>query len=136
MAIKRKMSESVYGIVLQRLNDMVKATLPESQSPGVDLIPIGSTPVTRCRRQARIKVSSALRSSRRTMRSERIQGDERGAYVVLLRFSVTEHGMAYGARALGSRSRHSSRGSDVPPGSAGKPCAGQRAAGNRMFRNR
>lgn len=132
MVIKRKMSESVYGIVLQRLNDMAKATLPESQSPGVDLTPAGSTPVTQRRRQARIKLSSALRSGRRTMRSERIQGDEREAYVVLLCFSVTEHGMAYGARALWSRSRHSSRGSHAPPRRVGKPRTGRRAAGNQM----
>ena len=86
MVIKRKMLESVYGLVPQRLNDRAKATLPESQSPEVDLTPAGSTLVTQRRRQAQIKLSSALRSGRRTMRSERIQGDERGAYVVLLAF--------------------------------------------------
>jgi hypothetical protein len=79
MVIKRKMSESMYGVVLQRLNDRAKATLPESQSPGVDLTPAGSTPVTQRRRQARIKVLSALRSDWRTMRRERIQGDGRKA---------------------------------------------------------
>jgi len=136
MVIKRKMSESVYGLVPQRLNDRAKATLPESQSPEVDFTPAGSTLVTQRRRQAQIKLSSALRSGRRAMRSERIQGDERGAYVVLLCFSVTEHGMAYGARALWSRSRHSSRGSHAPPRRVGKPHTRQRAAGNQMFRDR
>jgi hypothetical protein len=51
------------------------------------------------------------------MGSEHIQGDEGGAYVALACFSMMHHGMAYGARALGSRSRHSSRGSHAPPGS-------------------
>ena len=36
MAGKREMSEDVYGIVLQRLRDMVKAGLPESQCPVVE----------------------------------------------------------------------------------------------------
>ncbi len=97
MVVKQKMTEGVYIIVLQRLNDRAKAKLPESQSPGVEFTSVGSTPVTQRRRQARIRLSSALRSGRRTMRNERIQGDEREAYVVLLRFSMTEHGMAYGA---------------------------------------
>jgi hypothetical protein len=94
------MTEGVYAIVLQRLNDRAKAKLPESQSSGVDLTSAGSKPATRRRRQAWINLSSALRPGRRTMRHERIQGDEREAYVVLLRFPMTEHGMAYGARAL------------------------------------
>ena len=38
------------------------------------------------------------------MRSERMQGDERDTYVALEYSSMTKHGMAYGARALGSRS--------------------------------
>ncbi len=53
-----------------------------------------------------------------------------------IRCSVTEHGMAYRARALWSRSPHSSRGSNAPPGSAGEPRTGRRVAGNRMYRNR
>ena len=32
---KREMSEDVYGMVLQRLRDMVKAGLPEPQCPVV-----------------------------------------------------------------------------------------------------
>ena len=64
------------------------------------------------------------------MRNERIQGHEQGAYVVLGRFSMTEHGMTYGTRVLGSRSRNSSRGSYAPPGSAVPPRAGRSATGN------
>ena len=37
MTGKREMSEDVYGMVLQRLRDMVKAGLPESQCPVVEL---------------------------------------------------------------------------------------------------
>ncbi len=33
---KREMTEDVYGVVLQRLRDMVKAGLPESQCPVVE----------------------------------------------------------------------------------------------------
>ena len=72
------------------------------------------------------------RLARWPMRSERIKGHEWGAYVVLGRSSVTEHGMAYGPRGLRSRSANSSRGRDVPPGSAGKPRAGRSGAGGRM----
>ena len=35
MAIKREISEDVYDMVLQHLNDMVKAKPPESQFPVV-----------------------------------------------------------------------------------------------------
>jgi hypothetical protein len=35
MMIKREMPENVYGRFLQHLNDMVKAKLPEFQSPVV-----------------------------------------------------------------------------------------------------
>src|SRR6266849_9752782 len=58
------------------------------------------------------------------MPSEGIQGYEWGAYVVLARSFVTEHGMAYGARALGSRSANSTRGRHAPPGRTGEPCTG------------
>ena len=67
------------------------------------------------------------------MRNERIEGHEWGAYVVLVRSSVTEHGMAYGPRGLRSRSANSSRGRNVPPGSAGKPRAGRSGVGGRRM---
>jgi hypothetical protein len=35
MMIKRRISEDVYDMALQHLNDMVKAKLPELQSPVV-----------------------------------------------------------------------------------------------------
>jgi hypothetical protein len=37
MVGKREMSEDVYGMVLQRLRDRVRAGLPKSQCPGVEL---------------------------------------------------------------------------------------------------
>jgi hypothetical protein len=37
MAGKREMSEDVYGMVLQRLRDMVRAELCEPQCPVVEL---------------------------------------------------------------------------------------------------
>ena len=53
---------------------------------------------------------------------------------MLVRSSVTEHGMAYGPRGLGSRSSNSSRGSDAPPGSAGEPHARRSGAGGRLVK--
>ena len=96
----------------------------------------GTTSLTRCHRHAWNRVSSRLRSGRWAMRSERMQGDERDAYVVRARSSMTHHGMAYGARALGSRSRRRSRGSHAPPGSARRSRTRQRAAGNQMNTHR
>ena len=51
------------------------------------------------------------------------------------RSSVTEHGMAYGARALGSRSANSTRGRNDPPGRTGEPCTGGSGTGGRMTRS-
>ena len=65
------------------------------------------------------------------MRRERIQGDERGAYVVLETFLDDAHGIAYGTRVLGGR-RASTRGSDVLPGGTGEPCTGGSGPGDRM----
>ena len=48
MVIKQGISEDVYDIVLQHLNDMVKAKLPELQPPVVEPTLVGSTFVTRC----------------------------------------------------------------------------------------
>jgi hypothetical protein len=69
------------------------------------------------------------------MSSELIQGHEWEAYVVLVHSSVTEHGMAYGARAPGSRSRDSSRGSYAPPGRTGEPFTGQSTTGGSRVSN-
>ena len=48
---------------------------------------------------------------------------------MLVRSSVTEHGMAYGPRGLRSRSSNSSRGRDAPPGRTGEPSTGRSGAG-------
>ena len=66
------------------------------------------------------------------MPSEGIEGDEWGAYVVLARFPVTEHGMACRTRVPRSRSANSTRGSHVPPGRTGEPCTGGSGTGGRM----
>src|SRR5205807_3979164 len=57
------------------------------------------------------------------MDNESIQGDERSTYVVLGQLSSWEREIAYGARALGQRSRHSSP-------RLGKPITWRRAAGD------
>ena len=130
MALKRRTREDVYRVALQRLNDMAKATLLEPECPAVDRTSFGSTFGHRCRREARVRRLPASRSDRRAMRTERIQGHEQGAYVVLGRFSMTEHGMTYRTRVPGSRSRNSSRGSNAPPGNAVPPRTGRSATGN------
>jgi hypothetical protein len=66
------------------------------------------------------------------MRSERIEGHEWGTYVALARSSVTEHGMAYRARARRARSAKSTRGGDVPPGHTGEPWTGGSGTGGWM----
>jgi len=68
------------------------------------------------------------------MPSEGIEGDEWGAYVVLGRFAVTEHGMACRTRVPGSRSANSPRGSHAPPGRTGEPYTGGSGTGGRMLR--
>ena len=68
------------------------------------------------------------------MPSEGIQGDEWGAYVVLVRFAVTEHGMACRTRVPRSRSAKSTRGNHAPPGRTGEPCTGGSGTGGQMSR--
>ena len=69
------------------------------------------------------------------MPSEGIEGDEWGAYVVLARFAVTEHGMACRTRVPRSRSANSTRGGNGPPGRTGEPCTGGSGTGGRMTRS-
>jgi len=52
------------------------------------------------------------------------------------RFAVTEHGMAYGARALRLRSPNSSRGSDAPPGRTRESSTGRSGTGDSIRSNR
>jgi hypothetical protein len=66
------------------------------------------------------------------MRNEHIEGHEWGTYVALVRSTVTEHGMAYRARARRSRSANSTRGGHVPPGHTGEPCTGGSGTGGWM----
>jgi len=68
------------------------------------------------------------------MRNERIEGHEWGTYVALARSSVTEHGMAYRARARRPRSANSTRGGNVPPGHTGEPCTGGSGTGGWIAR--
>src|SRR5512132_3816403 len=97
---------------------------------------VGSTSVRRRHRQPQVKLSLVVRLGRGPMASEAIQGHECGAYVALGRFAVTEHGMAYGARALRLRSPNSSRGRHAPPGRTGKPSAGRSGTGDSIRSNR
>src|SRR4030095_7287149 len=75
-----------------------------------------------------------VRPAQWAMPNEGIEGDEWGAYVVLARFAVTEHGMACRTRVPGSRSANSTRGRHAPPGRTGEPCTGGSGTGGRMPR--
>ena len=117
MLVKRGMTEDVYGMALQRLNDRAKAGLPEPQSPGVEC---AHSSVARLHADAlgygqlNFRWPDALCMGRWPMRP--FKGMNGETYVALGRFAVTEHGIAYGARALWRRSPHSSRGRHAPPG--------------------
>jgi len=50
MFVKRGTAEDVYGVALQRLSDMAKAGLPESQFQWWNRTLIGSTSERRCHR--------------------------------------------------------------------------------------
>jgi hypothetical protein len=132
MLLKRGGAEDVYGMALQRLRDRVRAGLPKSQSPGVEY---SHSPVARLSADAResprlaFRRGYALLTGRCPMRA--FKGMSGGPTSRSLRLAVTEHGMAYGARALGSRSRGSSRGSHAPPGDTGEPCTGRSTTGGR-----
>src|SRR5260370_605989 len=96
---------------------------------------VGSTSVARRHREPWVRLLLMVHPAPWPMPSEGIQGDEWGAYVVLARSSVTEHGMASRTRVRGSRSAHSTRGSDAPPGRTGEPCTGGSGTGGRMPRS-
>jgi hypothetical protein len=105
MTGKRERSEDVYGMVPQRLRDMVKAGLPASQCPVVELSHSSVARLeTRRHRESWVKVSLMVRLARWTMPNEGIEGHEWGTYVALARFSGAEHGRAYKSRDSRSRS--------------------------------
>jgi len=140
MLRKREQAEDVYAsLVPQDPRDMVRATLLESQFPGAQRAasrlprPQAGPPFNRPRcsgsGHTRFKVWIWQLSGRWTMDTESIQGNERGTYVALSHPTATNHGIAYGARALWRRSFHSSRRSNDRPGRTGKPSTGRREAG-------
>ena len=63
------------------------------------------------------------------MGNESIEGDERGPYLMLERIHPTECGIAYTLRDAWRQSFRRTRGSDDPPGSAGKRHTRGRKAG-------
>ena len=90
---------------------------------------VGSTSETDAIGSQRSDFRRMVRLVRWAMRSERMQGHEWGAYVVLACSSVTEHGMAYGMRILGSRSPRRSR-------RWGEPTTWRRGTGGRHLKGK
>jgi len=79
MVGKREMSEDVYGMVLQRLRNMVRAGLPESQCPAVQPYTRRyHVYMTRRHRYVWNRLSSRPRLDRWAMLSESIEGHEWG----------------------------------------------------------
>ena len=109
MSVKRGSAEDVYALALQRLNARAKAELPEPQSPGAEPHARRDHICDRRPRELRVILSLVVRPSHGPMPNEGIEGDEWGAYGVLGRSSVMEHGMAYRTRVPRSRSSHSTQ---------------------------
>ena len=75
------------------------------------------------------KRGATATSTLQVMTNEVMQGDEWATYSTLGRTTTTYRGMAYSSRGPGSRSAHSTRGSDAPPGRPGEPVTGGRSTG-------
>jgi len=135
MLLKRGVTEDVYGAALQRLSDRAKAGLPEPQCPGVEWSHLSVARLhTDARENHRLTFRRwyALLVGRWLMKL--LKGMSAEPTSLSRRFAVTEQGMAYGARALGSRSRDSSRGGHGPPGHTREACTGRRATGGRSVK--
>jgi len=136
MVGKRETAEDGYAVALQRLSDRAKAGLPEPSCPVVE---------THTRWEP-VCLSNALGSHGEALRPwdalsqgrcpARACKDRSGTPPSgSTRASVTEHGMAYGARALGARSAKSTRGGNGPPWRTGEPCTGGSGTGGWMTRS-
>lgn len=86
MMVKRGATEDMYDAVPQRLRDMAKARLPESQCPAVELTLVGTMSEYRRCREPRVSLLLVVRPARWAMRNECIQGHKWEAYVVLETF--------------------------------------------------
>jgi hypothetical protein len=85
MLEKQETLEDAYRVVLRGPRDMVKAKLPEPQSPAVQAHTHGHSVLWPCHRERAIRLSWRVSSARWAIGSEPIQGDERGTYVALER---------------------------------------------------
>src|SRR5262249_48631675 len=103
MLVKREVSEGVYDTVLQRLHDMAKGEFPESYCPGVEPHTRRDHACSRRHREPAVRLSPVVRLARWPMRSERIQGQEWGAYVVLNRNTGDWHRGALADRTMVAR---------------------------------
>jgi hypothetical protein len=110
MLRKRGVTEDVYGAALQRLSDTAKAALPEPQCPGVEA---AHSSVARLYADAReshrlkFRRGYALLAGRWLMKP--LKGMSAEPTSLSIRFTVTEHGMAYSPRGPGSRSSRSTQ---------------------------
>ena len=136
MLLKRGVTEDVYGAALQRLSDTAKAALPELQCPRVER---AHSSVARLYADAHeshgltFRLWYALLAGRWLVKL--FKGMSAEPTSLSRRSLVTEHGMTYGPRGLGSRSANSTRGSNALPGGTGEPCTGGSGTGSRMTRH-
>ena len=88
MSEKRETSEGAYDVVLQGSRDMVKAILPELQSPAVEPHTHRHSVYGRCCHERTVSLSRTVLSAWQAIGSEPIQGDEWGTYVALDTFNA------------------------------------------------
>jgi hypothetical protein len=122
-----------YGLgVLRDPRNMVRAGLPEAQSPVDASRHPPERRLNRCRALRWRCGFAGATSGYRAMPSEGIQGDEWAAYVPLDTYDQDERGIAYGTRVLWRRRSGSSRRSHDLPRRAGKQATGRadQAAGH------
>jgi hypothetical protein len=102
MAGKQRPCPGVWNGALRDPRDMVKAGLPEPQSPDDVISPsAGKTPVTGAASYAGVSWYPAYLRGRGTISSEGIQGDEWGTYAALSRMTGTNVGSPKGREPYG-----------------------------------
>jgi hypothetical protein len=119
---KRETLEDVYDVVPQDPRDMARAKLLEPQFPAMQRNVHRLPRLGRCHPDRTTPHMSSQASAGWAVGNDPTQGNERGAYVALLRLAFREYRIACGARALWRQSPHSSP-------SRGKPGTWRRGAG-------
>jgi len=109
--------------------DMVRAVLPEPQSPAMQPHILRHNASERSHRHGMIDFRHPNLPAGGRWATSPFKGTQTAPTSGSIRLATRECGIAYGARALRRRRSRSSRGRHVPPGRLGKPIAGRRGPG-------